>query len=355
MGPAYSQQNLDTIYGNPKSVREKVEFLNEKKQNYKFMQNDGDYGHATIFTPKGIKSRFHLYWYNYHWVFYVNYFKEFLENGLPKNERWYNKDGSLEREFKYTYDKKNNLIEEKEVYFEGVFFETRLHYNHLNKLIASSYYSSDEPNEFSHWYYIRDKRNNIIETRTVDIEGEDYTIVNELNQEGKVVRVIRKYIPNWRKIEVLQKDLTYKRSVLHEYDYDEKGNKILELNYNEEAARVYSKKIFKYDSLNNLIETTAFFRPSDTTKYRTTKYVYNKDGLNTFKEELSSEEESEYESQRIFYNEDGLIIKNILNEKSLKTVLTFKYQFDKKGNWTEITKIVNGEPLYVWTRDIKYY
>lgn len=351
----YSQQNLDTIYGNPKSVREKVEFLNENKQNYVFMSGDGDYGHATIFAPKGIKSRFYLYWYNYHWVFYVNYYKEFLENGLPKNETWYNKDGSFKREYKYTYDENNNLIEEKEFYYNNEFWLTKFHYNSFNKPIAMSYYISDEPNDFVHWYFIRNKNNKIIETRIIDEEGDRPSIVYDLNHQGNVVKKSRKFIPNLRDLENKKSNFLDSLNTLHEYGYDKRGNKILELNYFEEEGSVYSKKTYKYNELNKLITYKVFFMPSDSTKFRITNYKYNENGLKVFQEKRSSVDKSFYSSQETFYNKSGFIVKSILLENNNTTTIAFKYKFDKKGNWIKITKIVNDEPLYVWSRKIKYY
>lgn len=345
---AYSQQNLDTIYGNPKSVREKVEFLNQVIFQEEY--NNSIFRNIERFRSESLKSFFRNNKVNY-----INYSKEFLENGLAKKEIWYNKGGSLEREFKYAYDDAYNLVEENETYYDGEYWLTKFHYNKSNKPIAMSYYMSDEPNSFVHWYMIRDKSNNLIETKRIDEEGENYSIVYELNNQGEVIRKTRKYIPNWRFLSNKKSEYSDSISILNEYNYDKHGNKILELNYNEELGKVYSKKTYKYNNQNNLIETKIFYGPNDSTKYRVTKYYYNEDGFNKFKEELNSEDDSEYKSETTFYNKGGFIIKKSFIENSINTITTFKYKFDKKGNWTKITKIVNDEPLYVWTRKIKYY
>ena len=345
-----AQQNMDTIYGNPKSVRENVLFLKKNLPKEYTEYNSSAFRNISRYRSKSLEN-----FVNNNRVSNINNYKKYNEIGLLQYEVWHDMSGDKEREYYYEYDVNNKLIEEKEVYIDEEYWLTKFHYNQSDKLIAMSYYVSDEPNSFVHWYMVLDKNNNLIETKRIDEEGEDYSIVYELNNQENVTKKIRKYIPNWRDIDEKKSDFLDSITILQEFDYDKHGNKILELGYNEETGRVYSKQIYKYDDINNLIEHKIFFQPSDSTKYKLTKFEYDDSGLKIFEEELSSVDTSYHKSKRTIFNKDEFVIKNIFIENNDFTTVNFQYRFDKKGNWTKITKIVNDEPLYVWTRNIEYY
>ena len=68
-----SQKFQDTIIGNPKYVREYVSFLTEK-QNPQFFYNS-DYGHEGFLGNEFTKKEFKEIWFNYDFVYYINYEK----------------------------------------------------------------------------------------------------------------------------------------------------------------------------------------------------------------------------------------------------------------------------------------
>ncbi|WP_152975500.1 hypothetical protein [Lacinutrix himadriensis] len=276
------------------------------------------------------------------------------KKGLVEQEFWYDFSNELESRLYYSYDKNENLIEEKEVFFDDEFLLIKNHYNTSNKAIASSSYFSEEPNEFSHRYYIRDLNNNIIETKIIDEDGEDYSIVNDLNEQQKIIKTYRRFLVNWRRSKGVQLKFKEKERNMYEYDYDKNGNKILQLNYNESRNKIYSKHVWRFNNRNKLVELKLYYNMIDTTNYKMLRYNYNEKDLRIYEEETSSKD-STFKSIKTFYNQEDYIIKTIVFENGKTEVLNYKYKFDKKGNWTKIIKTVNSEPLYVWTRKIKYY
>lgn len=357
---SYSQQNMDTIYGNPKYVREKVEFLNEKKQNYKFLDIDGDYGHATIFTPKNIKSIFNRFWFHNYGCFYVNYEKEFLKTGLAKSETWYNRDGSIEEKYNYKYDIKNNLIEKKDFYYDGEYRLMKYHYDKNDSIISIGLYYSDKPNEFMHTYYVRDINNNLIERKKYTDNGRQNSFIYEIDSVNRRQKEFRKeifYRKNFQNKKLAYRDSFGLKKPLKEYEYDLFGNKIKEIRYNEDSKKVSSKTVFKYDYNNKLIYK-GLIRDS---LLAYNNYFYNNKKL-LIKSEYINIKSPQYNKIHTYgYNEAGYINKVFYTKfdsyplKEIKYKIIYNYKFDKKGNWIKITKIVNGEPLYVWTRKIKYY
>ncbi|WP_250433315.1 hypothetical protein [Hanstruepera flava] len=343
---------MDTIYGNPKSVREKVEFLNEKKQNYKFMQNDGDYGHALIFTPENIRETFKCNWVDSKGCFYVNYKKEFLKNGLPDNEIWYNKDGSFKREYKYTYDKNNNLVETKELYWDDVHYLTRYFYNKSNLLISESRYWSDDPNDFVHLYFIRGYKGKIIGVNSFDEDGSRDIITYEIDSIENTINEYHQRVFNYTNEDSFKvRDSIGKKFLLKKSKFDDFENKVYEEHWIEENSKRPYKTIYEYDERNNLI----YEGYARDTVYAYRKYKYDLDDRKISYEYSVVKNSSSKELVNYKYDEKGYIIKVLCHFREKEYTIDYKYKFDKKGNWTEITKIVNGEPLYVWTRDIKYY
>jgi len=345
----FGQQNMDTIYGSPKSVNERFLFLKTKMPKHYTEYQDYSFMDIARYKKGNLKSFF-----KDKGVGYINCKTDFNRKGLKENEVWYDFSGEVDRTFYYFYEKKNNLIEQKEVYWDDEFWLVKYHYNQLNKPIAMSYYNSLEPNEFVHWYSIRDENNNVIESKRIDEDGEDYTTLYELNKEGKVIKTYIKFILNKRKSKEAQSKFQNKERNINEFRYDERGNMILQLNYNTSTNNIRSKQVYKYDDRNYLIEYKNYSNISDTTNYIKVVYDYNNKGFKTYEKE-STTNDSTFSVIKTFYNKDDYIIRTIIIDNDITKTLDFKYKFDKKGNWIKITKLINGEPFYTWVRKIKYY
>lgn len=343
-----AQKNMDTIYGNPKSVSVKVVFLKREVPKM-YTEYHGDiFRNISRFRIMNIKNL-----YRRNKVSYINYQMFFSEKNLKEKEIWYNFPNEIERTIYYSYDKNENLIEEKEVYFDDVFYLKRNYYNKSNKIIASSWNNTDNPNEFTHKYYLRNKADILTRLEGTNEEGRISSYNYQLNENGKVIREYWVEDINWRfpfnKSENTNKELTKV-----EYKYDNNGNKIQQINYNTSTKKIYSRQKYKYDTLNNLIEIKSYLNNQDTTKYKKTKYAFSENNLLKGEAYLDLDG-SILQSTEYFYNKENYITKTIHFQDNINSTFTFKYKFDRKGNWTKITKIVNGEPLYVWTRKIKYY
>lgn len=351
----YSQQNIDTIYGNPRYVKEKVEFLKKNKQNYTFMVGDGDYGHGTILNPEILKNRFHGFWFEYSDVGYINYEKEFLKNGKPKNETWLDKDEDLVKRYEYVYDESQKLIQEKEFWYDNEYNLINYYYNEKNENIAKTQTYSDNKNGFKHWYYKYDSNGNLLEEMRINQNLERSTKNYSYSKNkiiGKSEHINKKLQDLGNGAKLYRWDSIGTRFKVIDYKYDEKERVILETTYNKETQEEGAKKIYKYDN-NNIIERTIYNTPSDTSYYYRALFKYNKLHLK-IKEESIFSGRKEKTVTRI-YDDDNYIIHITIEEISKTYNIDYKYDFDKKGNWTKIIKIVNDVPLYLWTRNIKYY
>ena len=348
-----SQQNMDTIYGNPKSVREKVIFLNKSKLNYKFL-TDSDYGHGVGFFPKAIKERFNSYWYNYHWVFYVNYYKEFLKNGEVKTEIWYNRDSTLKSKYEYTHNKNRNLTEEKKIYFDSTFSLRKNTYDYKGKLKSYIFYYSDKTDMYQYVLFKHDAANNLVKTTRFNDEGYTSTIYNTYSSQNKLLNTTihspKKWVDLGSGSSSYVNDSVGTWTTRNKYEYDLSGNLVLKLRFADKNS-ISRKTIYKYDSNNNLI----YEGYARDTVYAYKKYDYNKNNDKVYYEYAIIGDSTSRHLVKFTYNKKGYITKAFCFLKSKAYNIDFNYKFDDNNNWIEIVKTVNGEPLFVWTRKIVYH
>jgi len=354
----YSQQSTDTIYGTPKSVKEKVVFLNKKKQNYRFLSIDGDYGHATIFTPENINKVYRRHWYENIGCFYINYHKEFLRSGKVKNEIWYNKDSSLKRKYEYQYDKSGRLAELKSSYYDDEYRLNKYSYDYNGKIKANISIYSDVTDQFAYWLYSHDSNGNLIKAVHYNEEGYQGTYYKKFNKKNELISESRHSPNKWKNNENgssgFMPDSIGTLSKIRDYSYDDKGNKELKINYEELTNKAKGKIIFKYDLNDNLIYKGHARYPVDSI-YSYEKYSYNQDELKTRHEYSTINNDDSKNIFTYFYNEENFIKTIHYAYKGGEYKIDYKYKFDSKKNWIEIVKVVNNKPLYKWSRDIKYY
>lgn len=350
----YAQQNMDTIYGQPKSVREKVLFLNENKPNYKYFETDGDYGHSMIFNPKNVKNRFLNHWYNNHNCFYINYFKEFHENGKAKYEIWYDKKGNLKRKYEYMYDKNGRIVQIKESDYNSKYVITNITYNFKGKVISTLNYLIDYTNMYSYDTYKYDDSGNLILHNFFDEEGYQYSTFYKYNSNNQLIE--KKKHSSYRKI-TREDGITITKfndsigtySLIGQNKYDSNGNKIETINFKHDTNEVKGRTIYTYDNDNNLTYEGYI---NDTTLHSYNKYHYNKENLK-IGYYYSLVKFPIFNKTVLFnYNDDHYIEEVIYKNEGKKYKINYHYVLDDKGNWIKTTKIVNGEPLYVWTREI---
>lgn len=364
----------DTILGKPKFVKEYVVFLNNSGP-FTFMKGDDEYGHAVIMTPKNLRSRMRETWFQTDFCRYINNETYYDKNRNITKETWYYKSGEIVDDYDYKFDSLNRLIEEKR---KNKYSEISYHYfyNGNNKTVKfkEAYYKTkDKPVEkyisnlesFKPLYITKFDtltRTDSIFTITNDIwkkVGErSYTEVKDSIYHNKLNHV-KIYDNQYRVIE--EKSFNYKSDYQNKkvylnqhfkYEYDEKGNLIKKTDWKDGKVHYYTiqgdgkiiKKEEKEDYSNNTVQLI-FKYAKDGKLERETMYCRDK---------LCFDRQYEFKNNHIF---KLLYTDKIGQENKViePTVITFRYNFDKKNNWTSITKNVNGKDLYKWIRKIEYY
>lgn len=351
-------QQKDTIYGKVKSVREQLNFLDKDRQNMKLFSTEGDYGHYGFSSARFTKSRFHNWWYNTPFVHYSNYYKEFNKKGKPTFEIWFYKDGETVTTYKYKYDKKDNLNQEKEFFEIDEYTCRNYTYDYKNKIRSTIYYASDDPNLYSYTAYIRDSASNLIEIKRFDEDGElaswKYKYDSKNRKISKSIHKPYVYIKKGRTT-TSKRDSIGLDKICEKYFYDNNNN-LLETHYyncdsSDNQPSKLSRKV-KNIYRNGLLEKVVNIRDT-INSYR--EYKYNKQNRKFKETVISTKYPDNNRSSEYFYDKKGNIIKLIYIEKNKPVVIEFKYKFDKQNNWTKQIKSVNGEKLFVWTREIEYY
>lgn len=158
----YSQ--LESLKGNVRSVREKLIFLDEKKQNLKLFSSEGDYGHYGFASSSFTFARFNDWWFNTPWVHYLNYFQEYDTSGKVRSQTWYKKTDKAFTKFLYTYDTVGNLIQVKELDSDSSYSIDVYSYNYQNRLRTTLTYYSDDVTRYHYSLYLYDEDGHLIES-----------------------------------------------------------------------------------------------------------------------------------------------------------------------------------------------
>lgn len=348
----FAQKNMDTIYGNPKSVRMKVELFDDvKRAKVKIFELESQK------SPKNITSAFIGNWTRGLRASNINCYIVFLKNGKKDYETWYDNNDEIDTEYYYKYDKNENLVETKELLYDDVYYLTRYFYNKSNLLISQSCYWSDDSNDFIHWYYTRGYKGKIIGVNSFDEYGSRRILTFEIDSLKNSIKEYHQKKINYNNNNSFKiKDSIGNKFLMKKRMFDVFENKIYEERWIEENSKKSYKTIYRYDDRNNII----YQGNIKDTLNSYFKFRYNSNNLKTYYEHVNIKQPNSNDTLVYRYNDKNLIKHVKYSGKDYYGrkrghVLDFKYKFDRKGNWIKITKIVNGEPLYVWTRKIKYY
>lgn len=348
---------MEPQYGKVKSIREKINFIDKKRQNLKlFNELEGDYGHYGFGGPKFTRNRFHEWWYNIPGVHYLNYYKEFNKKGKPIYEIWFYKNGDTLAYFNYKYDEKDNLIQEIEHESENSYSVKNYYYNKKNKLKSRIYYNSDDPTIFSYSEYIYDKQQNIIKIKNFNQRGETYGSKFIYYQKGKVKKAFS-YSPSKNRIKPISSDTVNGYLLSRKFIYNENGDCVEQYDYNDDfysytRPKLRRKILKKYEN-GLLIEKTIMLANNTIQRYHL--FTHNRQGLKIKEEVILPSFPKNNITYEYFYNTNGNQTGLIYTKDNNSVTVDYKYKFDEKQNWIKQTKVVNGKELYIWIRKIKYY
>ncbi|MCW4468030.1 hypothetical protein OGH69_03555 [Flavobacterium sp. MFBS3-15] len=348
---AFSQNRIkDTVYGNVKSVREKLYFLDSVRQSYKLYDFEDEYGHPGFRDREFTQKRFNTFWYHMPIVHYMNYYREYDDRNRIVAETWYYKDNAFLTKYEFTYDEKGNLIVENESNEFGEIITIRRGYDHKNRVATrlKSYKESDTYFFYGNQY---NRAGELIATNAY----RDNEKASDRKFEYESGRLVRVYytLP----YTLVEGDYPGRKKKIHgewetylyeEYEYDERGNKITVKNYSGQMAgdsTTPDVTRYIYDAHDNLITTI------NSNGLLPWTWAYDDKGRLT-SEKLISNGDIAIETKYIYKGDN--LIKLLYTENGKTTTVTFSYAFDSHNNWTEQTKSINGKPLYVRKREIVY-
>jgi hypothetical protein len=238
---------------------------------------------------------------------------------------------------RYKYDHKDNLIEEAGYDAdEELSFKKLMRYDSSGKIIDSVIYNYTGPVEmhgkitdsFVFKYeekesmFIRSHYSSNISLWMTD-GAKTLTQICIITFDDKGNNIEEKYF-NGNRI-MLQKIIQ---------DYNEPGRMIKKRRYIEANEILDVMYTFNYDDSGNLIEV----------------FMFDRNGT------LLSKNEYEFDNKKNIVEEYKFQDKRILDDrKNLEVRSTFKYEFDKYGNWIKKTTYIEGMPYIFEERSIEYY
>ena len=360
--PSLLSAQSDSTKGHIKSIREKLIFLDSTKQNMKLFSSEGDYGHYGFSSPEFTFSRFNSWWFNTPWVHYLNYFRNYDTAKNLVEEIWYHKNDETLQKLSYEYDERNNLIQKKTAFDDTTFFVKSFYYNDSNLLLSSISYSSFRPISYEYESYLYDDNKRLMELSHFDEYGESYGTKFKYRNLGKLKEKISHSPFVWVQIDEKSKgqrrDKIGNDQLQEERIYDSIENLLKVKNYindfdDRNKAVLHRSTSYRYDSRNRKIGE--YYAMSNDTVDAFREYQYSENNLLKRERFIQAKNNKVLIEIEYFYDQNKNIEKVIYTGEGKTSSIAYSYKFDKKLNWIEQLKSVNGKPLYLRKRELEYY
>lgn len=360
--PFLLSAQIDSLKGNIKSIREKLIFLDSTKQNMKLFSSEGDYGHYGFSSPEFTFLRFNSWWFHTPWVHYLNYLRHYDTAKNLIEEIWYYKSDKILEKITYEYDGQNNLVKEKTEFNDSTFFAKCSYYNDLGLHLTSISYSSFKPLRYEYESYSYDENKRPIEIRKFDEYGESYGTKFKYTSSGKVKENISHSPFIWVQLDEKSKgqrrDKVGNDQIQEERIYDSTDKLIKVKNYiadfdDRNKVVLHRSTSYRYDGRNRKIGE--YYAMSNDTVDAFREYQYSEKDLLKKERFIQAKNNHVLIEIEYFYDQNNNIEKIIYTGEGKTSVISFSYKFDEKLNWVEQLKSVDGKPLYLRKRELKYY
>lgn len=223
---------------------------------------------------------------------------------------------SLQNRLLSDFDENGNIVSENWI-DSGI--RDIYKYDSIGKLIEQDNHNElKTPSLSSKKKFIYDENNNLIEKNTYLPDGFlfEKIIYDYDKSDNNIESKCYKY--DFEGKEVIQ--------FMFKDKYDKKGNKIESIHYDNLGNKEYTE-IYKYDEKGNMIEEVSDF----------------------LKDKLPPKKLYTYDNKKNFLNIKHYNSKDVLVDEE-----TYKYKFDKIGNWIIKIHFINAKPDFIEERKISY-
>lgn len=346
----------DTIFGNIKKIREKVLFLTET-ENPQLLYYD-DYGHSGFMGPESTIARFIDTWYTSDLCYFINYERDFDKNRNITSDTWFGKKDNFMNSYKKIYNTNKKI-------------EKEIDSSNYSKYTTTYYYSDygdvniirqNSKNDFFRHTYKKYDKGKLTTLKEFDEDGTVNEYKYYYNDKGKLKYRIYKNPNSWKEEGKRSWSYGVQDSLLTVYKdilnfYDAKSRLIKYENYdlyeddeNHKEPLLTNRIEYEYKN-DNLISSKRRYRTGmesfDYFKYNNLNHVTERNCCNVdIKKSMIIER---------FKYKNGSISDLQYIEEGKKHKRSFRYKYDSKNNWIEITKNVDGVDLFKWIRKIDYY
>lgn len=364
---------INDLKGNVKSLRVKVipqkekeetpeaeyyidENGNEIKRTYKkvheYILDLGPYGE--FFNPKYLKNSYYKSWIENASPRFVNFYLKLSKSRKPVDEIWYGYTNSdIRRHYYYEYYQNDSLKYEIDKHNKS--YDTiKYFYNEFGKekVININYYDNKREVDSSKTFY--DKKGLVKYAMSYDKYPNPTILEYKATEETNTVSYfgLRQIL-----FRLLNRKQILNQNYFHLIrTFDKKNRLISIINYYDENKNIIPRNqtLIKYNDEDNIIEKKNI-------------NFYNRFGINTtnynFENKLLTSiyflGSNNYSSRQFFQYYDNKLVKRIESySPNLIRFANFKYDIDRKGNWTKMTMtlFINGEESkHIVKRKIKYY
>jgi hypothetical protein len=365
---------INDLKGNVKSLRVKVIPQKEKEETpeveYYIDENGNeikrtykkDPDEVVIFGPYGERSNFKYLKKSYHKIWtenaspcFANFYLKLSKSRKPLDEIWYGytNDDKI-RHYYYDYYQNDSLKYEIDKHYKP--YDTiKYFYNKFGKekVIDINYYDYKREVDSSKTFY--DKKGLVKYAMSYDKYPNPTILEYKATEETNTISYfgLRQIL-----FRLLNRKQILNQNYFHLIrTYDKKNRLISIINYYDDNKNIIpsNETFMKYDDKNNIIEKKHLIYNWSRLQINTTNYNYENDLLTS----VLFESSTNYSYKKFIKYYDNKLVKRIeFYSPNLIRFANFKYDIDRKGNWTKMTMtlFINGEESkHIVKRKIKYY
>jgi len=251
---------------------------------------------------------------------------DYTENGNVLSEIRTDGDGSLQFSYRYEYDNQGNMVQisgKRLSKGELIPYIYHYQYDERGNQIEGIRYATDS-SVLSRYKAEYDENDHFVKGMNFVEKRADTRYLAEYNENGELIKESKSQCYEYKGETKYQ--LEYKKV----YEYDESGNVIQELSYDDYEALEY-KHQYQYDDSNNLIKAVKYEGDS-----QTPSQVYKAEFVaqNNLKEFYIYDPEGRIKSHnKAVYNGTDMIMEYRVSGDSTKTI--YRASYDNQGNVVE--------------------
>lgn len=352
---------LDSLKGEVRFVADSISFINPG-YGITLIHRELDFGQYSITEENSLQELNKKDLFT--WILpFEKKERTFNQKGQLVNRTTFNRHYKIISTIDYRYDEYGNKVQEIRRYSgEDSESITTLNYRYQQlsdsaEHIMALLESYDDPEHFLFQQYFYDSAANLIEERELTSFGNDKKTTYQYDCANRLIRAVYATIVHMKTPGVNSSQVirdTTDNYYSQEYRFNDEGLLMEEANgcLDSSNTKHCTRKLYSFDNQNRI--TSIHYYWKNNTKTSSRSYEYYPDN-SIRKISWFSQGESVSRNVAEYHYQNKELRKLVLVTPEKTSVIEYRYEIDRAGNWTKQTRLLNGIVQLTRVRVIDYW